>query len=86
VSGKSPAMISSSVGSTGRMKPPPISLNTTAMKLSLWVPNNAAQPDADLDPFCVEHTLQITVYYMKIMLPKKCTLSLPIKVFRESRF
>ncbi|KAI9310402.1 hypothetical protein DFJ73DRAFT_498925 [Zopfochytrium polystomum] len=75
-----PATVASPVGPALKLRPPPINLGTTSMRLSFGFPNVAIQPDAELDPFLLEHTLQFTVSIARMMMTKKASFSVPIRM------
>ncbi|KAJ3329727.1 hypothetical protein HDU76_007287 [Blyttiomyces sp. JEL0837] len=76
-----PSTIASPVGPTIRIKNPPISsLGSDTLKAEVWLPMTCQQPDAELDPFMLEHVISFTISYTRVLSTRKCTFLCPIKV------
>ncbi|KAJ1552236.1 hypothetical protein HK405_012123, partial [Cladochytrium tenue] len=75
-----PATLSRAVGPAVKIKAPPLNLGSTTVRTSFYVPNTSVQPDAELDPFLLEHTLQFTVHLSRMMIMKKATFIVPIRL------
>ncbi|KAI9314667.1 hypothetical protein DFJ73DRAFT_883479 [Zopfochytrium polystomum] len=78
--GDIPATIASPVGQVIKSRPPPLNLGTSTMKMVIDIPNGAMQPDAELDPFLLEHLLHFTVSVTRMMMTKKATFTVPIRM------
>ncbi|KAJ3287534.1 hypothetical protein HDU76_007814 [Blyttiomyces sp. JEL0837] len=81
-----PATIASNVGTVLKMKAPPQSLTSTTLKSEFYLPNTAIQPDAELDPFMVEHIIQFTVVISRLMSSKRATFLVPIRMILGTDF
>ncbi|KAJ3122139.1 hypothetical protein HK101_006634, partial [Irineochytrium annulatum] len=77
-----PATVTGTVGHPVKARPPVLGPSATTTFLRMAVPMTAMQPDAECDPFLLEHVIQVTVHLQRplIMTVKKCTFYLPLKV------
>ncbi|KAJ3115225.1 hypothetical protein HDU96_001009 [Phlyctochytrium bullatum] len=75
-----PSTITGSVGGTIRCKPPVLAPGSPTIFMNFEIPMSAMQPDAELDPFLLEHVIGVTVTMSKMMSTKRCTFYLPLKL------